>query len=115
MKIRILIIDNEPRWIDFAKNDLGNFEIVVAPDIDTAVEEISKDGFHLVIASSGYLNLLEEISTRFNKQVIITTVKPSSQEALDAFNKGAAKYITKSFRQQALLNNILELVPMADT
>ena len=30
MKGRILIIDDEPRWIDFARSDLSKFEIVVA-------------------------------------------------------------------------------------
>jgi DNA-binding response OmpR family regulator len=114
MKIRILIIDNEPHWIDFAKHDLGNFEIVVAPDMDTAVKEIKENGFHLVIASSGYLDLLEEVSKRFDKQVVVTTVQPSEWEALDAYRKGAARYITKSFGQQDLLKKIRELVPVSD-
>lgn len=112
MKIRILIIDNEPRWIDFARTDLGGFEIVVAPDIDTALEELEEDQFDLVIASSGYLAILEDISKRFSdKQVVVTTVKPNTQEALDAYRKGAKRYITKSFREQDLLKNVRELVP----
>ncbi len=59
--MRILIIDNEPRWISFAKSDLGGFDIIVAPDIDTAIKELEKDQFDLVIASSGYLAILEDI------------------------------------------------------
>ena len=114
MKIRILIIDNEPRWIDFVKTDLGAFEIVVAPDKKTAIKELEKDRFHLVIASSGYLEILEEISERFDKQVVVTTVMPSNEEALDAYRKGAIRYITKSFQQQELFNNIKGLVPVSD-
>lgn len=115
MKIRILIIDNEPRWIDFVKTDLGGFEIIVAPDIETAIKELEKDQFHLVIASSGYLEILEEISRRFSdKQVVVTTVQPSTKEARDAYRKGAIRYITKSFRQKALLDDIKELVPVSD-
>ena len=115
MSIRILIIDNEPRWINFARSDLGGFEIVVAPDIDTAIKELEQDQFDLVIASSGYLATLEDISKRFaDKQVVVTTVKPSTQEALDAYRKGAKRYITKSFREQDLLKNIRELVPLSN-
>ena len=112
MSIRILMIDNEPRWINFAKSDLGGFEIVVASDIETALAELEKDQFDLVIASSGYLAILEDISKRFSdKQVVVTTVNPSTQEALDAYHKGAIRYITKSFGEQDLLKNIRELVP----
>lgn len=112
MNIRILIIDNEPRWINFARSDLGGFEIVVAPDIDTALKELEKDQFDLVIASSGYLKILEDISERFaDKQVVVTTVKPNTQEALDAYRKGAIRYITKSFQEKDLLKNVRELVP----
>ena len=113
MKIRILIIDSEPRWIDFAKNDLGAFEIVIATDKETAIQELENDRFHLVIASSGYLELLDEISERFDKQVVVATVMPSNDEALDAYRKGAVRYITKSFQQQDLFNNIKELVPFS--
>lgn len=112
MNIRILIIDNEPRWINFARSDLGGFEIVVAPDIDAALKELEEDQFDLVIASSGYLAILEDISKRFSdKQVVVTTVKPNTQEALDAYRKGAKRYITKSFREQDLFNSVRELVP----
>lgn len=111
---RILIIDNEPRWIEFARKDLGGFEIIVAPDIDTALQELEEDQFDLVIASSGYIKILEEISQRFSdKQVVVTTVRPNTQEALDAYRKGAVRYITKSFHEQDLLKDVRELVPVS--
>ena len=47
MKGRILIIDDEPRWIDFAKSDLSKFEIVVARDVETAIAELEADQFRL--------------------------------------------------------------------
>ena len=69
----------------------------------------------MVIASSGYLEILDEISERFSdKQVVVTTVKPSTDEALAAYRKGAIRYITKSFQEEDLLKNIRELVPIAD-
>ena len=112
MNTRILIIDNEPRWIKFAKNDLEECDIVIAHDIDTALTELKKDKFSLIIASSGYLEILENISKRFsNKQVMVTTVKPNTQEALEAYRRGAVRYITKSFRKQDLLNDVRKVVP----
>ena len=63
MKGRILIIDDEPRWIDFAKSDLSKFEIVVARDIETAIDELEADQFDLVIASSRRLDMLDTIRT----------------------------------------------------
>jgi DNA-binding NtrC family response regulator len=111
MSIRILIIDNEPRWINFVRSDLGGFEIIVAPDFDTALAELEEDQFDLVIASSRYLKILDDISKRFSdKQVVVTTVRPNTQEALDAYRKGAIRYITKSFHEQDLLKNVRELI-----
>jgi DNA-binding response OmpR family regulator len=107
MKIRILVIDNEPRWINFAQDDLGGFEIVVAHDLDAARKELKENQFDLVIACSEYLPILEEISGRFSdKRVVVTTVKPNTQEALDGYRKGAKRYITKSFREKDLLRNV---------
>lgn len=107
---RILIIDNEPRWINFAVSDLCGFEIVVAPDIDTALKALEKDQFDLVIASSGYIKILEHISKRFSdKQIVVTTVRPNTQEALDAYRKGATRFISKSFHALDLLKNVREL------
>lgn len=112
MRTRILIIDNEPRWIEFAENDIKGCDIVVASNIDMALGELEKDQFDLVIASSGYLEILESISKRFaDKQVMITTVKPSTREALDAYRKGAERYITKSFHKQDLHNDVRNLIP----
>lgn len=112
MNTRILIIDNEPRWIEFAENDLKGCDIVVAHNIDTALNELEKDKFNLVIASSGYLEVLESVSERIkDKQVMVTTVKPNTQEALDAYRKGADRYITKSFQKENLYNDVRKLVP----
>lgn len=111
MNIRILIIDDEPRWLDFAQRDLGGFEIVIARDINTAIAELEEDQFDLVIASSGYLPILDIISQRFaDKRVMVTTIKPSTQEALEAYRNGAVRYVEKSFSDQVLRKNVYDLV-----
>jgi DNA-binding NtrC family response regulator len=114
MKVRILIIDNEPRWLDFVKNDLHKFEIVVAPDTKTALAELKKDKFDLVIASSKNLEVLETISEKYSdKRVVVTTVQPSTREARDAYRLGAVRYFPKSFNPKDLLNHVKDVIPKA--
>jgi DNA-binding NtrC family response regulator len=112
VKMRILIIDDEPRWIDFAKSDLGKFEIVVARDVTSALAELEADCFDLVIASSRRLDMLETIRRRFaDKRVVVTTIQPSTEEALTAYRLGAISYFPKSFGPRDLFNRIKETMP----
>lgn len=114
MKNRILIIDDEPRWIDFALNDLSRFEIVVAHSVEEAITELEADRFDLVIASSRRLDILETIRQRFaDKRVVVMTVQPTTQEALTAYRLGAYRYFPKSFGRRDLLNRIKEVIPFA--
>ncbi|MEA3350122.1 MAG: response regulator [Chloroflexota bacterium] len=112
MKARILIIDDEPRWIKFAQNDLSCFEIVVASSIDKAIAELEKDQFDLVIASSRRLDVLEVITKKYSdKRVVVTTMQPTTQEALTAYRLGAMRYFPKSFGSQDLFERVRDLVP----
>ena len=52
MKTRILLIGDEPRWTDLAKNDLSKSEIVVASNMETVLAELEAGRSGLVIASS---------------------------------------------------------------
>jgi DNA-binding NtrC family response regulator len=111
MKTRILIVDDEPRWLDFAKNDLGKFEIVVATSIEKAIKELEGDRFDLVIASSRYLHVLEVISKKYSdKRVVVATVQPTTQEALQAYRLGAVRYFPKSFGPRDLFNRIWDVI-----
>ena len=115
MKTRILIIDNEPRWIDFVKDDLSRFEIVVAPNIQVALKELENGHFDLVIASSRHLDALETISKiHSGKRFIVTTINPNTQEALHAYRLGASRYISKSFGKQDLYNRVREVIPLSN-
>ena len=112
MKTRILIIDDEVRWINFAKHDLSTFEIVVAPDAETALAELEADQFDLVIASSRRLDVLKVIAEKYSdKRVVVTTVQPTTQEALAAYRLGAMRYFPKSFGPQDLIEQVIEIIP----
>jgi DNA-binding NtrC family response regulator len=115
MKIRILIIDDEPRWIDFVKQDLDIFEIVVAQSEKEALERLKENMFALVIASSRHLKVLETISEKYSdKTVVVTTIKPSVEEAIEAYRLGAVRYFPKSFSQKDLLKQVKDIIPGKD-
>jgi DNA-binding response OmpR family regulator len=114
MKKRILIIDNEPRWIDFVKDDLSRFEIVIAHDANNALKELENGKFDLVIASSRHLDVLESIAKKYDKRFIVATINPNTQEALHAYRLGAARYISKSFGKQDLFNRVREVIPLSN-
>ena len=109
---RILIIDNEQYWISFATSDLSMFEIVVAHTKEQAFAEIDKDNFDLVIASSSCLDILASITARY--PVFVSTMQPSVQEARDAYDRGAWRYITKSFGRFDLARQVGEVIPIPE-
>jgi DNA-binding NtrC family response regulator len=112
VKLRILIIDNEPRWINFAKHNLTSFEVVAVANAKKALTELKKKQFDLVIASSRQLNALETIREKYAKKpMIVTTVDPTSQEARTAYQLGARRYFTKSFNHKDLLEQIEGVIP----
>lgn len=110
MKTRILIIDDEPRWIAFARSDLGEFEIVVATSEETARAKLDTEQFDLVIVSANYLGLVGHIAEEYDEQVIVTTVQPTTQEALAAYRSGAKRYVPKSFGQQDLFEHVQDVI-----
>ncbi len=113
-KFRILIIDDEPRWIDFAQKDLGmlDFEIVVAPDTETALACLADNRFDLVIASSRRLDVLEVIAQHYaDKRVVVTTMQPTTQEARAVYRLHALNYFPKSFREGDLREEVEKLIP----
>ncbi|MBN1922060.1 MAG: response regulator [Anaerolineae bacterium] len=115
MTKRILIIDDEPRWIEFIKRDLGGHEIVVAKDAKAALAELETGSFDLVIASSRRLDILESIRERFSdNRVVVMTVQPTTQEALAAYRLGAVRYCTKSFDAADLQVCVGGLIPIVN-
>lgn len=113
MIFRILLIDDEPRWIDFARRDLESFEIVVATSQEEAKAALEKDKFNLVIASSRWLSVIFMIREKyFDKQVMVTTIRPTPEEALTAYRNGAIDYFPKSFSNNDLLEHVKKAVPI---
>ncbi len=112
MRARILIIDDEPRWISFVKSNLDKFEIDVAPDKETALTKLDASQFDLVIASSRRLDVLEIIRAKYaDRLVVVTTLQPTTHEAASAYRLGAKRYFPKSFNTRDLFDHIREVIP----
>jgi len=110
-KIRILIIDEEPRWIDFAKNSLVGIEVTSVPNIDGAVKILSSKSFDLVIASSIQIGTLGKLKEEnFGKPIFITSSEPSRKEMRCAYQLGAKRYLPKTFDSKALKDEVYEIL-----
>jgi DNA-binding NtrC family response regulator len=114
-KMRILIVDDEPHWVEFAqkdlRNDLNRFIIDIAKDKQTALEALARQDYTLVIASSRRLDVLEAIRKQHtNNRVIVTTIQPTTTEARDAYSLGALRYFPKSFNPHDLLKRVKEVI-----
>lgn len=113
MKRRILIVDDEPRWLDFAQRDLaGQYEVDTATDTPTAVNKILARRYDLVIVSARRLDAVERIRRECTDQpIIVTTLQQTTQEAARAYRLGAARYFSKSFGPSDLYRRVSELIP----
>lgn len=111
MNARILLIDDEQRWIDFARRDLQRFDLVVAHDTRTARAALEENGFDLIIASARRLDALERVASRYKgKRIFVTTLRPTTQESVAAYKRGARDYFPKTFGTGDLLKRVTRVV-----
>ncbi len=112
MIARILIIDDEPRWINFARDNLGTtFEVEVATDLEEALAKLKKDRYDLIIASSRRLDVLEAINEKFpEKRVVVATGQPTTREAITMYRFGVLDYFAKDFRREVVSDKICEAI-----
>ena len=112
MTTSILIVDDEPRWINFAKDDLGTtFEVEVAADLETTLAKLKKNLYDLIIASSRRLDIVEALNENYpQNRVVVATGQPSTREAINTYRLGALDYFTKDFRREVISAKIREAV-----
>lgn len=115
MTRRILIIDDEPRWLEFAQRDLvGRYEVAVAKDVAVALEKLRAADYDLVIASTRRLDVVEKIRREYaNKPIMVMTIRPTTQEATQVYGLGATRYVSKSFGPSDLYRRVNELFQIA--
>jgi DNA-binding response OmpR family regulator len=114
LQVRILLIEDEPRWLEFAKNSLPGFEIIAVSDTDEAVKALSESQIDLVIASSLQLPDLKKIRQEYgDKPLFIISSEPTRGEARSAYLIGAKRYIPKTFDADNLREEIANVVSVA--
>lgn len=92
--MKILLVDDEPRWIEFIKSVFNGFV--------TVADSVKDKGYDLVILSSRMTDKIKDIKDDF----IIATGQPTTQEAIKSFRLGAKDYITKDFREEIILEKV---------
>ncbi len=112
-KQKILVIDNEPHWIDFIKHNLTVFEVTVVPNIEAALTELKTNQFDLIMVGSPQLKDLKAIEEKYaDIPFVVTTIQRTSRETRDAYRLGAKRYFTKSFNQADILTQIEGVIPL---
>jgi DNA-binding NtrC family response regulator len=112
MTARILIVDDEPRWLNFAREDLEvTFEVDVATDLETSLAQLEKKQYDLIIASSRRVDVLEAISQLYPKKpVVVATGQPTTREAINIYRLGAMDYFAKDFRPEVVSGKAQEAI-----
>ncbi len=112
MATRILVIDDEPSWLDFTRNNLGmTFDVDLALDLKTALVKLKKNGYDLIIASAHRFDVLRTINEQYpGKRVVVATGQPTTREAINAYRLGVFDYFAKDFRPEEISNKIFEAI-----
>lgn len=108
---RILMVDDEAFWIDFAVHNLDSFDVVVARSQEEAVEHLKRSSFAAVILDAHYLPFVREIRPTLHERVAVATLAPTVSEARNAYREGASHYFAKSFSRHDLLRELKEVLP----
>lgn len=112
MPARILIVDDEPRWLNFAREDLKIiFEVDVATDLETTLAYLEKKQYDLIIASSRRLDVLETINQQYPKRpLVVATGQPTPREAINVYRLGAMDYFAKDFKPEVVSGKAHEAI-----
>lgn len=110
---RIMIMDDESYWIDFAVHNLEAFDVVVVRSREEAVEHLKRDSFDAIILDAHYLPFVREIRPMFHQRVAVASLAPTINEARNAYRDGATHYFAKSFSRRDLLRELQEVLPGA--
>lgn len=114
MKQRILIVDDQPEWVEFAKDELREYKLEVAENSEIALQKLEKKHYDLIISNIRRLDVLQAIAEKYpENHVVVMTISPSTREAATAYRLGAMDYFPRSFRSQSVLAVVEEAMRKA--
>jgi excisionase family DNA binding protein len=109
---RVLVVDDEPgvRELLIKTLTLAEYDVDVSPDGPTALEQLRRERYDLLIADLKMpgldgLTVVRE-ARRYNSElpVIIITGYSTESSAIEAANLGVSGYLTKPFRARQVLD-----------
>ncbi|HEX9924986.1 MAG TPA: response regulator [Anaerolineae bacterium] len=109
---RLLIIDDDPGWIQFAKANLGkSFEVNVTTDLENALARLRQNHYDLIIVSSRRLDVVERIHTQFpQERIVVAAGQETVGEAIYAYRLGVFDYFAKDFRSEIITKKLNEAI-----
>lgn len=114
MKQRILIVDDQPEWLEFAEDDLREYKLEVAKSSEAALQKLEKKHYDLIISNIRRLDVLQAIAEKYPENyVVVMTISPSTREAATAYRLGAMDYFPRSFQPQSVLAVVEEAMRKA--
>lgn len=114
MKQRILIVDDQPEWVEFAQDDLREYKLEVAKSSEAALQKLEKERYDLIITNIRRLDVLQAIAEKYpENHVVVMTISPSTWEAAAAYRLGAMDYFPRSFKPQSVLAVVEEAMRKA--
>ncbi|MFN8456325.1 MAG: response regulator [Anaerolineae bacterium] len=110
MPTRILALDNEPKWVAFATENLSkSFEVEVASDLKATLTLLRKKPYDLIIASPRCWAIVKAVRQKYpEKRIVVATGQPTTQEAISMYRLGALDYFPKDFRPEVISAKIRE-------
>ncbi len=106
---RILVVAQESAWRSFVEKALtqNGYNIQTQGDVQAALENITDDGYNLIIVDALWVNLLTQLATRQPPhRLLVATTTSSVSEAVMAYRLGALDYITQVFDTESLLETV---------
>lgn len=114
MKQSILIVDDQPEWLEFARDELQEYKLEVAKSSKAALQKLGKKRYDLIITNIRRLDVLQALADQYpENHVVVMTISPSTREAATAYRLGAMDYFPRSFQPQSVLAVVEEAMRKA--
>jgi DNA-binding response OmpR family regulator len=121
MNRTILIVDDEPRIVDLARDYLehAGFSVVVARDGEAALETARRDRPDLVVLDLGLpgldgLDVTRELRREGSVPIVMLTARDDELDKLLGLELGADDYLTKPFSPRELVARVKAVLRRAD-
>ncbi len=108
--MKILAVDDEPQILRALRTSLTarGYEVLTAPNGETALDLLSGDGFELVVLDLGLpgidgVEVIRRLRGWSPVPVIVLSVRDAQADKVSALDAGADDYVTKPFAMGELL------------